>query len=1020
MYFYPVQNQPKLRKFITILLLLLATGVHAQKEVYIYTRLHKNDGLASNHVYAVLQDSHGFMWFGTSNGLQRYDGQQFQTFRHIPGRSNQLPDNKILRLMEDDSSRIWAASSSGVTLFHIAGRYLKQVPVMRGNLSHTMEILDIFRDREGNIWLTTRKQGAFIYNPKTGHFDPALTCLPQLAHTRIMDVVQDPLLPYLWLATDDGIRLYDQEKNKCLTRENTVALFPFLSAPEFRKPILNLMIDRQHRVWIMTWDAATVSMPTFVSDDRQHQRFHKAAAAGEQAMLFEDSRKRVWSVGEFFTSYQQGSGTFETIHTDERYQYGIDFDRIYHISEDKQHNLWLGTSNGIFLFNPDPKKAGTVLLRAGMDKKTSALNITGFCEIPGGDVIVSTWGSGLYYFDPQFRLKKEFSTGDVNGDLCWSLAYDSAQNIWVGCQLGYLMRFDKNGTLVEKGQHPVFDNRTIRCITVARNGEVWLGTQHGLIVKYDPATNSYTRFTDQRYPSGEQFGNINKLVEDPRGRIWATTSTYGIIEIDRQTGAVKQRFSQENKTNKTLSYGYGDLLWLSDTLFAAASDYGIELINPDNGRMKQFTLANGLPDNMIVNILKENEAYLCFSTNHEVGRLHIPSGKTVVYGARDGILDDNYESIANIRLRSGKLLIGGNRTIAFIQPDKKVEVAPLPNVTITGFKLFSIQQPLDSILSNTPIRLSHRENYFTVEFASLSYADKDKIVYYYQLEGVDKDWVRAGNIRFATYTNLDGGNYTFRVKAEKADGSAVTPETTLKIHISSPYWRSWWFYLLAAVLLAGIVYLVQRIRIQRLLDMESVRKRIARDLHDDMGSTLSTINILSEMARMKIHTDQERALEFIHSISDNSSRMMESMDDIVWSINPVNDSMQNILARMREFATTVLEPKDILCEFIIDDQVQHIKLDLESRHDFFMIFKESVNNIAKYAGATQVRTEVTLKRSILYLRIEDNGRGFDTMRAEYGNGIANMHKRAQELKGKLRLDSVPGKGTAITLEFNIS
>jgi signal transduction histidine kinase len=204
-------------------------------------------------------------------------------------------------------------------------------------------------------------------------------------------------------------------------------------------------------------------------------------------------------------------------------------------------------------------------------------------------------------------------------------------------------------------------------------------------------------------------------------------------------------------------------------------------------------------------------------------------------------------------------------------------------------------------------------------------------------------------------------------------------------------------------------------RVNRILAVEKVRTRVARDLHDDMGSTLSTINILSAMAKSKMNTDAVKTTEYLAKISDNSQRMMEAMDDIVWSIKPSNDSMQKITARMREFATNVLEAKEMDMEFKIAEDVLDIKLNMEARRDFFLIFKEAVNNAAKYSKAEKVSIDVHTQKNKLMLCVKDNGKGFNANNADNGNGIGNMKKRADNMNGRIELRSEEGKGTTIKL-----
>jgi signal transduction histidine kinase len=228
-----------------------------------------------------------------------------------------------------------------------------------------------------------------------------------------------------------------------------------------------------------------------------------------------------------------------------------------------------------------------------------------------------------------------------------------------------------------------------------------------------------------------------------------------------------------------------------------------------------------------------------------------------------------------------------------------------------------------------------------------------------------------------------------------------------------------WFISTMAFLVLLVIYFLHRERVNRLLAVEKLRNRVARDLHDDMGSTLSTINILSAMAKSKMSSDPVKTAGYISKISDNSQRMMEAMDDIVWSIKPTNDSMQRVTARMREFATNVLEAKDIVLHFNVAEEVLEVKLNMEARRDFFLIFKEALNNAAKYSKATEVWVNVTMHNKQLSFVIKDNGIGFDVAAADGGNGLGNMRKRADSMNGKLRIRSGQGEGTEVRLTLPV-
>jgi len=336
---------------------------------------------------------------------------------------------------------------------------------------------------------------------------------------------------------------------------------------------------------------------------------------------------------------------------------------------------------------------------------------------------------------------------------------------------------------------------------------------------------------------------------------------------------------------------------------------------------------------------------------------------------------------------------------------------------ITSFKIFNSELPLDSLLKKETIELSNQQNSFSIGF---TLNDTPQTIYFYQLEGADKNWIKASTASVINYTLLSPGNYKFKIKCENKAAGMNREYIALSININLPFWLNGWFIILCFLVFVGIIYYFHSLSIKRLMVVELVRQKVSRDLHDDIGSTLSTINILSMMAKSKLEEDPTKALEYINKISDNSSRMMDAMDDIVWSINPVNDNMQKIMARMRSFATEVLEPKDVELHFHFDEALKEIHLNMEARRDLFLLFKEAVNNAAKYSNATKVEIGMHLRNKMLLLEVKDNGIGFNVDEADSGNGLNNMQKRAEKLKSNYSIDSEPGKGTMVMLEMQIT
>ena len=337
---------------------------------------------------------------------------------------------------------------------------------------------------------------------------------------------------------------------------------------------------------------------------------------------------------------------------------------------------------------------------------------------------------------------------------------------------------------------------------------------------------------------------------------------------------------------------------------------------------------------------------------------------------------------------------------------------------ITGFKIFNSDIPIDSVLKLETIELSNQQSSFSIAYRLVD--SPGVATYFYKLEGRDKNWTKALGTDVINYITLAPGKYNFEIRCENKTGAVKRDYTALRIDINVPFWLSGWFILLCFLLFVGAVYYLHFEEIKKLTAVERVRQKVSRDLHDDIGSTLSTINILSVMARSKMKEDPERALEYMNKISDNSTRMMEAMDDIVWSIHPANDNMNKVLARMRSFATEVLEPKDIELILHFDEALKDVRLNMEQRRDLFLLFKEAVNNAAKYSVATEVCVDMRLKSKVLELTVRDNGTGFDVEKADSGNGLNNMQKRAEKLKSGYTIVSEVGKGTTILVQMKLS
>jgi ligand-binding sensor domain-containing protein/two-component sensor histidine kinase len=1026
-----VFQQPGLNRSILyiIVLCLLSAAVSAQNKQYVFNRFSVKDGLASNYVHSILQDKKGFMWFGTASGIQRYDGKKIISFRPPASDSSHVPVQAITQVMLDRKNRFWVRTGKDVGLFNTATFVYRRVPIEANKQDIELSSLQLYEDRAGNVFLVLSWHGIFVFDEKKQAFIKDIRIIDHPSGAFISTFQQDPHNDnYYWLSTGKGLAVFDRAKRTLYTHEFNPIGHPALDNKVINAPATSLLIDSSGRFWVSNWipekNIGLVSC-FHPASNKLVSPINVRTINGQYTEIHTLKQQRsgsIWTYGiMLLAEYNPVAGSFEQVYNRFPEDFGIRYDAVHCFYEDREQNVWLGTDQGIYVFNPHAQRFTSISLLdpRSTDVTSTDRSLTSFLQLGKGDIWASSWGNGIFTYDSAFRsiqvpVQKNMPA-DNNYYMSWSMLEHSAtKKIWIGCQMGRLMLYDDLTKKTTYHNPPAMDARTIRTMAEDPNGNVWMGTQHGKLVRWDFAKGS--KDFESGFELMHQFkSHVYRVKTDKHGLIWVASHMEGVTVLDG-AGNIITTYNDKGGPGRSLYRNMAtDVEFYNDSTVAIAAGI-VHMLNRRTGAIQQITMADGLPSNTVNTMETDGEGNLWLGMIDGLCRFNVKRKLFTLFSQRDGIVRNEFHNGNSYRLRDGRIVFSNPHDFVFFDPRQILPSSPPPDVSITDFKLFNNYLPPDSILQLDKVKLDHNQNSITIEFAALSFLQKDKMIYYTKMEGIDKEWTPSQQYNVVNYTLLPPGNYTFKVRCENGDGLASSNITSLRIHIRPPFWQQEWFIMLCILALGGIIYIAHRMRVAQLIEMEKVRGRIARDLHDDMGSTLSTINILSEMARMKVVKDPEKTSEYIGKISDNSNRMMEAMDDIVWSINPMNDSMQRITARMREFATGLLEARNIDVEFKVEEGINHLTLDMESRRDFFLIFKEAINNIAKYSNCTHAVIDILLQGSRLIMLIRDNGVGFNVQEADNGNGLTNMKKRAQSLKGSLTVDSVIGVGTKVRLE----
>ncbi|MGN6421314.1 MAG: two-component regulator propeller domain-containing protein [Pseudobacter sp.] len=1029
---FRMQSGSGLRRFLLNLLLLGFTipfALRSQAQEFIFNHITPRDGLASNFVYCLWQDPKGYLWIGTENGLQRYDGYQFFSLHHGSG-PDRLPKLPVNQLVVDTTGRMWLRMGKTFGIFDQSSFRYKQVPLAKGlNIPETANLF-LEKDGNGHVFVLVHGWGWLFFDEEHNVFREDTGPFRVPRSFGLFVTYDDVSAGRFWIGGRNGLAYYDKKRKQLFTAGQADAPHFLLNDPRMGHHIVNFYVDVKRRHWLTVWDTTKNNLTYYCYDERSRgysndtMGLTTVSPGGyyELNKWMEFGDTTVLAYGLYFMAMRM-EDRFETFVFPGQSPYNIEFTKVYSVIQDRENILWVATDNG--LFNSMSKINSSLHLVLKQDKKRA--NITNLLETPGGDIWVGTWGRGVLTRRPTL-LKKEITFDYPENDGNYLLTWDMHQElpggrIWFACQSGRLMIYDTLRQRSEYLKPTPFGGSTIRQIAEDPNGNLWFGTQRGTILKWKKGAALH----DSSFKLINQPGStINKLFVDNRGLLWAATSGNGVIVLDPLTG--KQLKKYDLPSPQLLLYGnhVRDVLQVNDSIYAFAGD-NLILLNHNTGNMFTASRYNQWPVGPVLTMQVDNQHNVWLSTPNGMYKYNLEGNHFIRFTQWDGLItvyNQYYQLETSLKLRSGRLAFAGNANMVTFDPLTYRDKSLPPDVLIGSCKLFNDFLPVDSIMKQGGLTLPYNRNSITLSFAALSFARIDKLSYYYMLEGANKDWQRMEGALQVNYTLLPPGNYVFRVRARNEEGIYSPHITSMRITIRPPFWRTFWFFGLVGISIAGALYYLYRLRIRRLMQVEKIRTRLARDLHDDMGSTLSTINILSNMAVKKLDSDQKASQDYMGRISESSSRIMEAMDDIVWSINPVNDSMRKIVARMKEFAGNVLEASDIDYSFVVDEAVKDMTFDMEWRREIFLVFKEAVNNIVKYAKASKV--DITLKRqkNVLLMTITDNGVGFRSNSGQQGtvrgNGLRNMRKRAEAMNGSLQIISAPESGTSVELRIPLA
>lgn len=998
------------------------------------------NGLSNNNVTCFYQDNKGFLWIGTEFGLNRFDGNFFKIFYNNPIDSNSISGNYIIDILQDESGIFWIATrDGGLTRYDPTQQIDKQFkrfihdPLNKNSIAsnrltclynYNSDYLLIGAEGTASANMLINKHnfktklwqldGIFLedQNPgekilQHGHpiwihhvekYNEHSFLISFLTPGYVLLARNDSLLPkvigYNNVAVSvpdfckDGKTIWCAGWSKGLYKQQPIEdtiynkniINPFSTINDYITCVK--IFDSLHIV------AGSVSSGIYIINKKDGSLLHfthnttdaNSISSNKINCIYKDVQG-IWWIGTANGISKYDAATWAAIQTQSIITNSNHQFTSFSMDVDNAQTLRICTSDGIYkktkkdtqfhliTFNYNKKKVEPTLIykyntsQYLLGTENSFFKYQPLTESiePFPQALSINPGNYLYSFST-FQIRSVlFDTTNYHpaflfAALGWGLGVYNIQQ-------KNLKLFVYDDTIAQS-----IKNNLSHKVVSDKNHQIWVATADGLYKwnRNNSRQNNFPAYLP--VPNNAKTlsnGDITDIFVDENNHLWLTTNGGGLNEFDGKN--FTHYYAPQTSSN--VMYGiYPD----KHNEFWIPSAAGFEIFN----RQQKIFYHYNLPDNKY---------------------LLRPPTKMIITS-------------------DGSFLYSAENTFITIHPDSVHFDNSFSKIFLTDYQLNNVSMGIAQ--PNTALRFPHNQNFFTFYFSSPKFKNSSSVNYDYQLKGLDEKWKYTTEGK-AQYTSLPPGDYSLLVRTSNERNEWSEPVTLIRFSIQPPFWLRWWFLLLCALLAIAIIYFFFRYRFMQAMKLQAMRNSIANDLHDDVGSSLSTISVYSEIAKIKAE-ESAGMKDVLNKISATSQAMQENMYDIVWSIQPRHDKFNQLVLRMKQHANEVVQPKNIFIEFTVDEKLSALKLSSQQRKEVYLVFKEAIHNIIKHSGCQNIAISFLKEEGKLNMTIRDDGKGFIITENTSGNGLFSMQQRAKNLKGKLQINSALNKETIIQLIFPLS
>ncbi len=952
------------------------------------------------------QDSVGFLWFGTQDGLARYDGVGFRVYEAGEG---ELASAYITALVVGADGGLWVGTSTGgVARYAPEVDAFRPIPLLDGSGTWQTAVRDMIELRDGRV-VAALEDGIAVVDPASESArwidPPALTADEPFSPSAVSQAPGDDRL---WVGGEDGsILAGTPEKNG------------WTWSPVGRV---------RGRVHDLTWFADDSAFVAADPGGLAYLTLRPTPAVGtppDRPVRGTTERLRVaLRDGDGVTWLGGNGGLVRTaagrasVFQPDGLPGSIPHALVLSLLEDKHGNLWVGTWQGLSKLPPYREAIRNRSLAApGEIRPLGVVAIEGDDD---GSLLLGGMGGRL------LRLAAAESGEPIRLDPgTWSdifaLARTDDGSLWVGTHgtglhrlAGGRIRSYRQGA----GLHRIPDD-DVSALYVDHQRQLWMGTMGEGLLRFDDTSGEFVSYTG---PSGtwrpaESY--IWPVVEDARMKMWfgATGDAGGVHSISADR-AEMDSYSVGDRP-QPFPNGWILTLWpAADTaLWVGTQGGGLIALDTRTGKTRTYGVEDGLPDDNVGGVIGDRLGYVWVATNNGLARFDPRTERFWTFGRASGLRDPLFHANATHASPDGTLYFGGLGGLTIVKPHKLERRTMPPDVVLTDLHIHAERAPPSRIFARSGLRLAPDENFFTFTFAALDFTDPSQNRYQYMLDPLDEAWVDAGNGNAAHYTSVPSGTYTFRVRARNSEGVWNEEGLAIPVFVATPWYRTLWARMLGLALLATIAFALYAYRLQQLKARQALRLNIAGKLHDDIGANLSAMAIKAQV----VESAKELTPAKRRQLAEVARLARESVDRVreaVWVVNTRYDTVSSLVAKMRDTVETLLD-EHVRVDFRAPEDLPPKRVKMEIRQDTYLTFKEALQNILKHANASRVEIDVWYSDPHLSITIQDDGVGFDPGSQSTGNGLQIMQERAARRRGAVTVRSTPGGGTTVSIRIRL-